>query len=90
MSVAELRLLGDVELTPMMEKLLEVLSDGEKHTPQSLIERIDSTADRNNLNFFISTIRGRIYESGYLIAGHLHQRSISSYQLVRRLHVSLD
>lgn len=90
MSVEELRLLGDVDLTPVLYKLLEKMSDGEQHKPDDLAAFISDIPDKNLLQTYISKLRGMIYESGYLIAGHLQGRTIRAYQLTRRLRVRID
>ena len=87
----DIKLLPEVKLTPVCRRLLDKFSDGERHSIDKLTCVIDELADKENLQVQISLLRSAIYESGFLIAGHsAGKRGIDSYQLVRRLRVSLD
>jgi hypothetical protein len=88
---SDLQLLPNVKLTPVCDRLLDKLADGEQHPISELISVIDVLSTKENLLVQISLLRSAIFHSGFLIAGHsAGKRGITSYQLVRRLRISLD
>lgn len=91
MIMDKVALLPEIKLTPIQQKIFDVLTDGKQHQVDELLILIDGQADKNNLHWHLNNLRDKIYTSGYLIAAITAGfRGASHYQMVGRLRINMD
>lgn len=78
-----------IRLTWTELRIMRILSDGQAHTREELLECIDDKyTSFNNLQAALSIIRGKIRETGYMIICELYKGSIH-YRCIQRLVTGL-
>lgn len=80
-------MLTETELTPTQQKLFNLLSDGQRHHKNEMLELLDLTYDRSdklNLVMHISKLRKKILGRGLKIAMESYKQRWY-YILVRNL-----
>ena len=74
-----------MELTPTQQKIIDLLSDGLKHSREELHNLINPNANKSNVHIHISQLRKLLLSRGEDIAGEVGFGMRITYRHVRLL-----